>query len=67
MDKEKKDENYDYIYIKNFSKIRVTHICRRLSIDPSNILNGKASKENLARVRRAIENDIKELENNKLW
>lgn len=66
MDKEK-DENYDFIYIKNFSKMRVTHICKRLSIDPSNVLKGTASKENLARVRRAIENDLKELERQNLW
>lgn len=56
-----KEINIDLLYIKNFSKITVRKVCKRLGIDESNVLSGTASKENIKRVRRTIENDIKEL------
>lgn len=57
-----KEINLDLLYIKNFSKIKVTKVCKRLGVDASNVLHGTASPENLAKVRRAIENDLKELQ-----
>ena len=56
-----KEINIDLLFIKNFSKITVRKVCKRLGIDESNVLRGTASKENIKRVRRTIENDIKEL------
>jgi hypothetical protein len=62
-----KDENYDYLFVKNFSQIKVCKICKRLNIDPSNVLRGTASPKTIARVRRAIEQDLKDLERFNLY
>ena len=59
---EEKEVNIDLLYIKNFSKITVRKVCKRLGIDEANVLKGTASKANIARVRRAIENDLKYLQ-----
>lgn len=64
---EEKEVNIDLLYIKNFSKITVRKVCKRLGIDEANVLKGTASKENIKRVRRAIENDVNELRTLKLW
>lgn len=64
---EEKEVNIDLLYIKNFSKITVRKVCKRLGIDEGNVLKGTASKENIKRVRRAIENDVNELRTLKLW
>ena len=58
---EENEINIDLLYIKNFSKITVRKVCKRLGIDESNVLKGTASKTNIKRVRRAIENDLKEM------
>lgn len=58
---EENEINTDLLYIKNFSKITVRKVCKRLGIDESNVLKGTASKSNIKRVRRAIENDLKEM------
>lgn len=57
-----KDINIDLLYIKNVSKITVKKVCNRLGIDYANVQNGKTSRENIKRVRRCIENDLKEYE-----
>lgn len=59
---EEKEVNIDLLYIKNFSKITVRKVCKRLEIDEANVLKGTASKANIKRVRRAIENDLKYLQ-----
>lgn len=64
---EENEINIDLLYIKNFSKITVRKVCKRLGIDESNVLKGTASKSNIKRVRRAIENDVNELRTLKLW
>lgn len=64
---EEKEVNIDLLYIKNFSKITVRKVCKRLGIDEANVLKGTASKENIKRVRRTIENDVNELRTLKLW
>lgn len=61
-EKQEKEVNIDILYIKGFSQITVRKVCKRLGIDEGNVLKGTASKENIKRVRRAIENDMRELE-----
>lgn len=51
----------DLDYIKNFSKITVSKICKKLKIDNSNVSRGTTSKENLHLVREHIENEIANL------
>lgn len=50
-----------FFYIKNFSKIRISAICRKLNIDRSNLLNGRTSEENLIKVKEEIESEIAKL------
>lgn len=52
----------DLRYIKSFSKINVKSVCEELGIDRQNVLNNKASAINTAKVRKAIEQKLKELE-----
>ena len=61
-EKQEKEVNIDILYIKGFSQITVRKVCKRLGIDEGNVLKGTASKVNIKRVRRAIENDMRELE-----
>ena len=48
-------------YIKNFSKINVSAICRKLKIDRCNLLHGRTSEENLVKVKEEIESQIAKL------
>lgn len=41
-------------FIKKFSKINITDICRYLKIDRSNLLRGLSSKENEKKVKNEI-------------
>lgn len=66
----KEDREKDYQYIKKFSKIKVTSICRKFKIDRQNVLNNKTTAENIRKVKEAIEEEIarlyiKELNNGK--
>lgn len=55
--------NKDYLeYIKGFSKISISSICRELKIDRSNLLRGFSSKCNEKRVYDKIQEKLKELE-----
>ena len=47
--------NKDLQFIKDFSKINVSQICRDLKVDRGNVLNGKASAETTNKVRKEIE------------
>ena len=58
MDKER-EKNYKYI--KNFSKIKVTRICRKLKISRQNVLNNKTTTENIIKVKEEIENELAKL------
>lgn len=51
----------DYDFIKNFSKISISAICRKKSINRSNLLNNKTNKKNLNIVRKEIESEIGKL------
>lgn len=50
--------NKDLEYIKNFSAIKITDICRKLKVNRQNVLNGRASKDNIKLVRKEIEKEI---------
>lgn len=45
-------------YIKEFSKISVSSICRDLKIDRSNLLNGKLSEEKILLVKLEIQRKL---------
>ena len=51
----------NYKFIKNFSKIKVTSICRDLKIDRQNVLNNKTSETNMEKVKEEIEDRIARL------
>jgi len=50
----------DYSFIKEFQKIKLTSICKKLGINQSNILSGQTTDENYKKVKNEI---IKELQN----
>ena len=52
----------DLKYIKDFSKITVSSICRDLGINRQNLLNGRASTKNTKKVRKKIEEKLKHIE-----
>ena len=51
----------EYFYIKEFSKINISAICRKLNIDRSNLLNCRSSSENRKKVKEEIESQIAKL------
>lgn len=51
----------DLEYIKKFSKINITNVCKKAKASRQNVLNGIASKKTTNKVRKQIENDIAEL------
>lgn len=57
-----KDKEKNLRYIKRFSKITVSSICKELNINRANVLNGKASAKNIEKVKRKIEEKIKDME-----
>lgn len=50
----------DYSFIKEFQKIKLSSICKKLGINQSNILSGQTTDENYKKVKNEI---IKELQN----
>ena len=44
----------DLQFIKNFTQITVSQICRDLKIDRGNLLNGRASEDNTRLVKEEI-------------
>lgn len=51
----------DLKFIKCFSKINITKVCKKLKIDRSNLLNGKTTKENIKKVRQELESEYAKL------
>lgn len=51
----------DIDYIKNFSKITISGICRKLRVDRSSVLNNKAKEDKIKKVREEIENQVARL------
>lgn len=56
-----KKEDKDLEFIKGFSKISIKSICEKLKINRSNLLYGRSTLKNSARVKEEIENEIKEV------
>ena len=48
----------DLDYIKKFSKISISEACRKCNVNRSNLLNGKASKENVKKIREELESQV---------
>lgn len=55
-------KNKDWDWIKKFSKIKVAIICDELGISKNNVLNGRASQENNELVKKAIQERLRELD-----
>lgn len=51
----------DLTYIKKFSKITITDVCKKTKVNKSNLFNGKASKKNVKKVKKQIESDVARL------
>ena len=44
----------DLQFIKDFSKITISKVCRDLKVDRGNLMNGRASEENTKLVKEEI-------------
>ena len=51
----------DLEYIKKFSKITISKICRKYKINRSNLYNGKSTRRNERLVREEIESELAKL------
>lgn len=52
----------DLKYIKNFSKIKLSEICRELKINKENIYRGTASPDAIKKVKEEIKKCIDQLD-----
>lgn len=52
----------DLKYIKEFSKINISSVCKELGVDRGNLLNGRASEKSTEAVRQTIQEKLKNLE-----
>lgn len=48
-------------YIKNFSKISVSKLCRKKKINRGNLLNDKTTEKNELKIKNEIENEFIDL------
>ena len=53
--------NEDLEYIKKFSSITITDVCKKLGVDRSNLLNGRTSKKNMKLIRKGLESEVAKL------
>lgn len=51
----------DLEYIKKFSKITIKDVCNKSKVNRSNVLNGKASKKTINKVKKQIESEVAKL------
>lgn len=51
----------DLEYIKKFSKITIKDVCKKSKANRGNVLNGKASKKTINKVKRQIESEVAKL------
>lgn len=56
-----KKNNEDLDYIKKFSSISITDVCKKLGVDRSNLLNGRTSKKNMKLIRKGLESEVAKL------
>ena len=48
-------------FVKRFSKITMSGICKKLNIERTNVISGKTRKEKYDKVKEEIENQIAQL------
>lgn len=51
----------DLEYIKKFTSIQVTKVCKKLNIDYSNLISGRSSKKNENLVKKELESEFAKL------
>ena len=51
----------DKDFIRGFLDIKVSKICKDLGITPTNVYNGTVSKIKLAKIKRALDEEISKL------
>ena len=51
----------DLEFIKKFSKIRISNICKNLKISTNNVYTGKAKKEKIKQIRNEIYKELSTL------
>lgn len=54
-------ENEDLEYLKKFSKITITEVCKKAKVDSSNLYKGTASKKSIKKVRKILESEVAKL------
>ena len=55
----------DLEYIKKFTQIQITKVCKKLGIDYVNLITGRSSKANERKARKELESEIAKLYINK--
>lgn len=55
----------DLEYIKKFTAIQITKICKKLGVDYANLISGRSSKENIKKVKKELESEFAKLYINK--
>lgn len=53
--------NEDLEYIKKFSSISISNVCKKLGVDRANLLNGRTSKKNMKLIRKGLESEVAKL------
>ena len=48
----------NYEFIKEFQKIKLTNICKKLKVNQSNVTSNQTSEENYRRIKEAIEKEL---------
>lgn len=52
----------DLDFIKDFSKIKIAYICKRLKIDKSNLWTNRVSTDKIKKVKNEIKKELKKIE-----
>lgn len=55
------EKEQDLKFIKQFSKIKIADICKKLKIDSANLWSGRTSKENVSKVKNELIKEINKL------
>ena len=55
------NKNEDLEYIKKFSSISITDVCKKLGVNRANLLNGRTTKKNMKLVRKGLESEVAKL------
>lgn len=58
MKKTERENCREYYIIKNFSKISITGICRKLKLNRCAVMNGDSKIEDIKRVKEELESEI---------